>query len=117
METLAENVSLDRVLRHLSAHLESLAEDVHEIEVLVSQELGKTRSLGTDGITRLQRLDHVRQSLEDASLLVHFASRTCEGGLPAATAMKLRLEATRNLLVGQPLQKPRNEPAGDVDLF
>ena len=117
MDTAPKEVSVDRMLRRLSVHMEGLANNVHEIEMLVSKELGNGRVLGVDGISRLQRLDHLRQSLEDASLLVHFASRCCKGTLPANTARKLRLEATRDLLGPQPPQGSEPGRSGEVDLF
>lgn len=117
MDSCPKEVSLGHVVGRLSAHLETLANDVHEIEVMVSKELGDGSAPGRDGIKRLQKLDYLRQSLEDAALLAYFTSRHCEGSMPTATGSKLRLETARSLLVQDTVLRSEAQQTGDVEFF
>ena len=106
------------VLRRLSEHLDGLAAEVLQIEQAIGEDLGDGVSRAAATITRLQRLDFLRQSLEDSALLVLLLSRAER--VPEAMQGKLRLDTTRALLACDQRRVPPSFPlrsSGDVDLF
>lgn len=115
------DVAIPDLLARLARRLDAMAEDVHEIEQLIAEAPMGDTVPDAAGITKLQRLDFVRQALEDMALLSLFAARHCEGVLPGTFARKLRLDATRALFTPadtawQDAAQPRAS-AGEVDLF
>ena len=113
-------LSLQTLMRRISDRLDALAGDVHAIEHIIGEELGTGRAQPSTGITRLQRLDFIRQSLEDLALLSHLLSRDSTGTVRSGIAEKLRLDATKTMLDPSPLAvaEPFSSPTiGDVDLF
>lgn len=116
----ATPIPIPDLMRRLSVHLDSLAAEVHEIEHAIGQELGKDSTFDDGQIKRLQRLDFLRQSLEDMALLKHFMADHLIGEIPNGLESRLRLESTRTLL--KPRQKQpepvlQSRALGDVDLF
>ena len=120
MSEPSADVSLERVLQRVSSHLDGLAGEVHALEYVIGEELGSGTTHPSSGITRLQRLDFLRQALEDLAILTLAMAGQSKGRMHHATASKLRLDTTKQLLCAasdglkQPVQKPSN---GDVDLF
>lgn len=113
-------LSLPDLMRRMSDQLDVLASDVHAIEHVIGEELGAGLTKPSAGITRLQRLDFIRQSLEDLALLSHLLSQDCTGAVSLDIASRLRLDATKHLLNASAQQhvRPLNRAAiGDVDLF
>ncbi|MFK7835806.1 MAG: hypothetical protein AB8B60_06270 [Sulfitobacter sp.] len=104
----------------MAKHFDLLADETHQIEHAIAEELAGDRTTIPRNITRLQRLDFLRQSLEDMALLTLILSKHTQGELPNDMAQKLRLEATRTVFRSAitptaPVQA--DEAAGDVDLF
>ncbi|MEM6941809.1 MAG: hypothetical protein AAF509_16990 [Pseudomonadota bacterium] len=107
-------------MRRISAHLDGLAAEAHALEQIVGSGLGPELSTETQSITQLQRLDFLRQSLEDVALLCLLLSDDCAGIVNQETVQRVRLESTRALLLGTStkaiaITAPIN--SGDLDLF
>lgn len=111
---------LSGVLKRLSTHLDYLAAEVQAIEHAISDELGASLMIGGDSVLRLQRLDFLRQSLEDLARLNLSISTQCSGSIDEQTSDQLSLSTTKELLVlAKPKQvdAPKFQIQGDVDLF
>ncbi|MEW9921881.1 hypothetical protein AB2B41_19915 [Marimonas sp. MJW-29] len=120
MKEPAPELTLGGVLGRLSEYLDGLADEIHAVEFVIGEELGSGLSQATSGITRLQRLDFVRQSLEDLAILTLALSRQSKGDLPPGIGAQLRLDATRHLLRSKSRSHwavAQDESLGDVDLF
>lgn len=110
------------MLRRMSAHVEMLAQKVARTEDAVGDRLTLHHG-GAQGISDLQNLDYLRQSLEDLALLTAALSDATGpagfNGMAQARAA-LRLADTRALLcpgagpAGMPFA---SDPGGEVDLF
>lgn len=109
----------DLVLKRLARQLDHLAAEVHRIEHAIGDGLAVSDLRDSDTVQRLQRLDYLRQSLEDMALLSLFLSDAGEDPCHGDLAPRLRLEATRQLLDprGVHAVKPAPPLVGDVDLF
>ena len=120
MEGPGKTCDRNDVLHRLSDHLDTLAADIHAIEQVIGEEL-KHRDPNAPGrLLRLQRLDFIRQSLEDTAMLTHLMSRQDGDRLPRDISSKLKLDATRQMLDGQrgPAPSlPAGTSSGEVDLF
>lgn len=114
-------LALNGVLERLSNHLDGLADEVHQIEHAVGEELGSADYNGSENIMRLQRLDFLRQSLEDMALLTLGLSHAEQGRVDIAMTQKLRLDASREVLLHalRTVKPPTlgGKTRGDVDLF
>ena len=108
------------VLARMSWHIDALAEEVHAIEHAIGEELTGREGQSTVTIIRLQRLDYLRQSLEDLAQLSLCLSASGDEIEAEAAVAKLRLASTRTLL-GDPVaadEPPlRKAASGDLDLF
>lgn len=118
---MSENLSLSALLARVSVQIDGLATEVHRIEHAIGDELALTAAQGSQTITRLQRLDFLRQSLEDLALLFLFLSKDHDGVLECDLADKMRLDVTKALIkerrpFGAGLL-PDDWVMGDVDLF
>jgi len=108
------------LLARLSDHLDGLATEVHRVEQVVGTQAATAQSAPVGAIVQLQSLDHLRQSLEDLSLLALYLSRPDKVGIPglknpASFRSRMRLGSTRALFdMGPPTTLP---PAGEIDLF
>lgn len=105
-------------LSRLSLHLEGLAEEILALEQAISGPLEGPR-MDEGAIRQVQRLDFVRQSLEDCALLVHLLGRVAQGQIDrGAVQHRLTLETTRALLIC-PKTAPTPKPLaqGEIDLF
>lgn len=112
------------MLQRLSGHLDDLAAEIDQIEHAICDELDHASTPADNRIQRLQRLDFLRQSVEDVALLCVLMAKdrglgACRG-IDPAIAEKLYLQHTKNLFATTP------PPAGDaasgaagneVDLF
>ncbi len=120
-KSAAETLSLTDLLAGVSGQMDSLASEVHQIEHAIGDELVVMSAQGAQTITRLQRLDFLRQSLEDLALLMHFLSKNHDGYVEPGIADKLRLDATKALLQERRSARTRFPPddriLGEVDLF
>ncbi|MDG1169245.1 MAG: hypothetical protein P8N14_08600 [Sulfitobacter sp.] len=104
----------------VSAHLDILAAEVLAIEHILGEEgvIGVVQT--PDTITRLQRLDFSRQSLEDLALLTNIISPDIQGLTSTDLAQRLRLDVTKHLLdieIGQDIPLSATLEQGDIDLF
>ncbi|KIN61102.1 hypothetical protein Z945_2087 [Sulfitobacter noctilucae] len=109
------------MLRRLSGQLDHLAAEVFRIEHALGDGLAVSELRDMATVHRLQRLDYVRQSLEDAALLSLFLSDG-QGSMDAGSiADRLRLEETRQLLAPttkyNTAQMQMPAAVGEVDLF
>lgn len=109
------DLSLQDILSRASEHLDSLAEEVLAVEHALGEELGQMPQK-PGNIGRLQRLDYLRQSLEDAAMLMHILSKEGQSGVADDVQGKLRLETTRALLRSGVSTAPA-AAAGQVDFF
>lgn len=120
MNSGAPSLAVSDLMRQLSAHLDCLAAEVHEIEYAIGKEPENDSSFDNDQIKRLQRLDFLRQSLEDLALLNHFLADHVTGEIPHSLENRLRLEATRALFKPDQTKLDialASRTLGDVDLF
>ena len=112
------------VLRRLSEHLDTLSEQVFDLEQQLGYVLDPSKARNPLPLTKFQSLDFVRQSLEDCSLLLHFLSRLDSEESETETnfteiAQKLKMNTTQAVV----LPRFQNEvlsgsgETGDVDLF
>ena len=112
------------VLRRLSEHLDTLSEQVFDLEQQLGYVLDPSKARNPLPLTKFQSLAFVRQSLEDCSLLLHFLSRldSVESETEASfieIAQKLKMNTTQAVV----LPRFQNEvlsgsrETGDVDLF
>lgn len=118
--TVAPGMSLRGLLKRVSHHLDSMASEIHGIEHTIGEELVSISTQRMESITRLQRLDFLRQSMEDLALLTLFLSNNHDGSIDIGLAEKLRLETTKQLVLGNadPLALPSSQNSlGEVDLF
>lgn len=119
--TISETLGLSKLLAGMSVQMDSLATEVHRIEHAIGDELAMASTPRTQTITRLQRLDFLRQSLEDLALLLHFLSKDHNGVLELNLSEKLRLDVTKALFKDgcpmDPALLPDEKIRGDVDLF
>lgn len=117
---MTELCSLKEILKRLSDHFDGLATEVFHIEHALGGEIDRTVPNDPEIITRLQRLDFLRQTLEDVAILMLRLSKAHDGALDPKLMSKVRLDSTKDLLASV-----RNSPAviinqdtvGDVDLF
>lgn len=65
---------LSAVLARLSAHLDKMAGQVHDIEAELGNILLADRSERHISISKIQLLHFIRQSIEDCALLTHYLS-------------------------------------------
>jgi hypothetical protein len=118
---VTENLSLSALLARLSGHMDGLATEVHRIEHAIGDELGRTAAQGAQTITRLQRLDFLRQSTEDLALLLYFLSKDHDGTLDRDLAENVRLDVTKALIKDRKSSGinllPDENTMGEVDLF
>ncbi len=116
----AGHIPRAELLKRLSDHLNALAGDVQQIEHAVSGSLDGPHTQDPNTVMRLQRLDFLRQSLEDLAFLSLDLSRTQGDQINVSVAMNLKLDATRGLLdrgCGKVQRVEGTNSAGDVDLF
>ena len=104
-----------QILRRISDHLDQLAEEVHAIEHALGAEVSNL-SRESSTIKRLQRLDFLRQSLEDTALLMHFLATEQPDQAQPDIARKLRLDTTRALMATD-AAAGEAPGLGEVDLF
>lgn len=116
-----DNRSLSDLLGRISVQMDGLASEVHRIEHAVGDELALSGPREAETITRLQRLDFLRQSMEDLALLFHFLSRDHDGVHAPDLASKLHLDVTKALVDDNwhvdTTFMPNEKTIGDVDLF
>lgn len=124
MPSQGSHIELSLVLARLSAHLDKVAEQVHEVEAELGTLLSVRQSEIHKSISKIQLLDFVRQSLEDCALLTHFLSTSAAfNNLDNETARtlsaKLKLSATQDLLTRdhKDYQKASRENYGIIDFF
>lgn len=113
-------IALSLLLQRLSAHFDGLAGDVFEIEQVIGNNFNQEDLKKSDTITRLQRLDFLRQSLEDLALLAHYICSETTGEVSSALSEKLRLDTTKLLLEPDKARKIRpveSDTRGELDLF
>lgn len=120
MHMSGDTLELRDLIRNVSIHLDGLAAEVHTIEHAIGDEFDRNRELEDGQIKRLQRLDYLRQSLEDLALLNLFIADVCKGELGPTVGQRLKLAATRGLLSRE--SEPTSfiameECVGEVDLF
>lgn len=116
---MSADVTLEQLLSRVSASLEMMAATVADLEDALGAERAPEAQLGRDGITRLQSLDFLRQTLEDLSVLSLALSKDHQGIVRPEIAEDLRLAATRELFRAcpQPVAPKRADDSGAVDLF
>ena len=117
MEGSAPGATLPALMMRISGQLDRLAGETFAIEEALGNELGGAAMAGAGNIMRLQRLDFLRQSLEDLALLTHFVSQRVSGPIDAEWRHRVRLDVTRALLDGSDRELPDAAPGGEVDLF
>ena len=117
------SIPLAGVLKQISAHLDTLAANVFSIEEAVAETVSNARTTTRGSISDLQKLDFLRQSLEDTALLLHLLSHqqhmsgTALGEV-CCIASKLKLNTTQALLSFSSEQATQKaEVSGDLDLF
>ena len=100
--------------RRVAAHLRFLSQQVAEIEAGTCENLQDTDAPGDAVIQSLQRLDYLRQSLDDVASLLD-AMHVGDDAQPARLAA-LKMGSTRALVQDEP--PPQEKPAsGSLDLF
>lgn len=120
MQPIGVKLELSEVIRNVSAHVDGLAAEVHAIEHAIGDELGDDFQIENSHIKRLQRLDFLRQSLEDLALLNLFIADVCLGELDPIVRKRLNLATTKSLLCAEAKRSSDTVPmehVGDVDLF
>jgi hypothetical protein len=113
-------ITLRDLLQRISRHLDSMASEVHGIEDTIGGALIEVYVKEPETISKLQRLDFLRQSMEDLALLMMSLSNDHDGSLDKGLAENLRLETTRQLVRGniKLLGFPSScKVTGEVDLF
>lgn len=73
-----DEVDVNRLFVLFSCHLSDLSRSAAEIEAALSEMLGDDVSLEIEHMQTLQKLDYLRQALEDSSALVDVLSRGTE---------------------------------------
>jgi len=108
-----------RILKNISLHLDGLADEVTDIELVVSEIMAPEQvSVSNDVVQNLQRFDALSQSLRDLSRLV--MALAVRGEDRAVGLKTLQLGATRDLLNGTRVNGTSDggsEQAGSIDLF
>ncbi|NNE52944.1 MAG: hypothetical protein HKN30_11150 [Sulfitobacter sp.] len=106
------------LLGRVAEHLDHLANEAHLLEQAVCDAWDTQASGDPAAVQQLQRLDFLRQSLEDCALLTHLLSRL-DTAAPKLDPLiqKLRLESTRALFAAPAAPGPPAPPSGEVDLF
>jgi hypothetical protein len=110
---------MNEVLANLASHLDAIAGQIFEIEEAVGLLLVQRVNMESSTIARLQKLDFVRQSLEDIAILSHLLKREdffiqieIESIVP-----KLKLEETVRVLRGSNQFVTITHDQGDIDFF
>lgn len=110
---------MNEVLANLSSHLDVIAGQIFEIEEAVGLLVVQRTEMDSSTIARLQKLDFVRQSLEDISILSHLLKReefSIEIEIESIVP-KLKLEDTVRILTGSNLFVADIRQKGDIDFF
>ncbi|MEP5729683.1 MAG: hypothetical protein ABJL67_09925 [Sulfitobacter sp.] len=113
-------LTMQALIQRLSGHMDVLASEVHQIEFAVAEEFTQPGSKVPRNIARLQRLDFLRQALEDMALLLLYLSEDCFGKVDPEIPDRLRLEVSKSLLENGAPQASNlgsEEELGEVDLF
>lgn len=120
MEMRDGDLCLKVLAARLSAHLDMIAGQIYDIEKDLGMVLSGKSTSEAISITKTQRLDFARQSLEDCALLMHLISSPQTNELGSVhdvekIAARLKLETTQGLMRSDDT-KP--DPAsGEIDLF
>lgn len=111
--------NMNEVLANLSRHLDIIAGQIFEIEEAVGLLVEQEKKMDNSIIARLQKLDFVRQSLEDISILSHLLKREdCSIHIEIETIVpKLKLEETVRLVTGSNQFVTDTHLQGDIDFF
>lgn len=120
MDAEPSEIALEVILQRVSDHLDALAGEVHSIEHVIGSELSLTSGQSAQSITRLQRLDYLRQCLEDLAMLTLLLSNTSEGSVCQSLAKKLRLATSKDMFKSgkvPQLEKADDGTLGEIDLF
>jgi len=115
-----QNMETQEVMRRVSAHLDGLATEVNEIEHAIGDEIEQRSAIENTYIQRLQRLDYLRQSLEDLALLNRCIAENVSGSLDTKLSSRLSLATTKKLLDRQSSgtdAKLVSDHLGEVDFF
>lgn len=117
----ADRMCFHLLTRRLSAHLDMIAGQIYEIEKDLGELLAVQEPQAELSITKTQRLDFARQSLEDCAVLLHLISAPNEQYLGKITqteaiAERLKLETTKALIR---FETTNFEPGdgGEIDFF
>lgn len=120
----ASALTAEALLARLSDHLDGLASEVHRVEQVVGTQASAARPAPSGAIVQLQSLDHLRQSLEDLSMLTLFLARSDETGIPGLQnpgriRCRMRLGSTRALFdkFDQSSISAAPPNTGEIDLF
>ncbi|WP_299963210.1 hypothetical protein [uncultured Roseobacter sp.] len=114
---------LSDVLYRLSVHIDKLAGQVFEVESTIGKFISSEAPTDATTILDLQSLDFLRQSFEDLSMLNLLLSQKTEFAVdfssPEVIAKKLKLQATKVLIVGDEDGGCRKDQArpDDIDFF
>jgi hypothetical protein len=110
---------MNEVLANLSSHLDAIAGQIFEIEEAVGLLLVQRVNMESSTIARLQKLDFVRQSLQDIAILSHLLKREdCSIHIEIETIVpKLKLEETVRLVTGSNQFVTDTHLQGDIDFF
>lgn len=111
--------NMNEVLANLSRHLDIIAGQIFEIEEAVGLLVEQEKKMDNSIIARLQKLDFVRQSLEDISILSHLLKREdCSIQIEIDSIVpKLKLEGTVRILTGSNQSVIDTCHQGDIDFF
>ena len=106
------------LLGRVAGHLDHLADEAYLLEQAVCDAWDSKDSKDPAAIQQLQKLDFLRQSLEDCALLTQLLSRL-DMKAPELDPLiqKLRLESTRALFATPAAPVPPAAHSGEVDLF
>ena len=125
LQTERQEQSLSGLMKKLSCHLDTLADQTHIVEHALSDQRCPTTQQHPIVITQLQSLDYLRQSLEDLAMLTLIIGKSGYGDdLPSALVtevlQKVTLNDTKALLrlSDALVTAPHNNIGiGDLDLF
>ncbi|KIN65023.1 hypothetical protein Z946_3920 [Sulfitobacter noctilucicola] len=105
----------------MSDYFGELAHEVQLIEAAVGDEIGGYTKEGYERIVRLQRLDFLRQSLEDMSTLSAGITMNRNGFVAKSVSAELRLDTSKALfkssLEASGLRWDTSGSSGELDLF
>lgn len=109
-----DEVDLSRMFVLLSCHLSEMARSAEEVEITLTSILDDNVNISTEKMQTLQKLDFLRQALEDCSALVDVLSTNSAVSVQELSR-HVKLGVTRNLFSDS--MSSETVEAGDPDLF